>query len=118
MQTTKWLLLLILFCSACSNKNEAAQPGIKFDRAKWDVKDNLNYTYRKLMVNDLLDSYAWAGQTKDSLVHLLGEPDVIEEDIFLLYHYEQKYLGWFPLSTQSLVFQLANDSTIKLARTN
>jgi hypothetical protein len=119
MQTTKLLFLLLLSCSACSNKHEASKPDIKFERTKWDTKDNLDYTYRKQMVNDLLINYKWPGVKKDSVIKLLGEPDVIEEDIFMLYHYEQKHLfGSFPLSTQALVIQLDTDSTVKLARTN
>ncbi len=70
------------------------------------------------MINDLLNNYNWPGVKKDSVLHLLGEPDVIEEDIFMLYHYEQKHFGSFVLSTQSLVIELATDSTVKLARTN
>ncbi len=118
MQTTKLLLLFLLFCSACSNKDEAPKPNIKFERTKWDTKDGVKYTYRKQMINDLLNNYNWPGVKKDSVLHLLGEPDVIEEDIFMLYHYEQKHFGSFVLSTQSLVIELTTDSTVKLARTN
>lgn len=117
-QITKWLPIVILFCSACNNKDEASKPDIKFERTKWDAKDDLNYSYRKQMVNDLLNNYHWPGLKKDSVIKLLGESDGIEEDIFMLYHYEQKYFGSFPLSTKSLVFQLASDSTVKLARAN
>ncbi len=106
MQTTKLLLLLLLFCSACSNKNEASKPDTKFERTKWDTKDGANYTYRNQMVNDLLKNYNWPGLKKDSVLKLLGEPDGIEENIFMLYNYEQKHLGFFPLSTKSLVIQL------------
>jgi hypothetical protein len=108
-------------CAGCScNENDATKSDMKFDKSKWELKSgDLNYTYRKLMINDLLNSYKWAGTKKDSVIKLLGEPDVIEEDIFMLYHYEQKFLfGNFPLSTQSLVIHLVNDSTVKLARTN
>ena len=118
MQTTKWLPLLLLICLPSSCKEEALKADTKFERTKWDTKDGLNYTYRKPMVNDLLNNYHWSGVTKDSVLNLLGEPDSIEEDIFMLYHYEQKYVGSFPLSTQSLVIQLATGNTVKLARTN
>ena len=118
MQTPKLLLLLLLFCSACGNRNEASKPDIKFERNKWDAKDDGNYTYRKQMVNDLLTNYKWAGLKKDSVINLLGEPDGIEEDVFMLYNYQQKHLGSFTLSTQSLVIELAKDSTVVLARTN
>lgn len=118
MQITKLLLLCLLFCSACNNKDKTSAPDIKFERTKWDTKDGLNYSYRKQMINDLLDNYKWAGIKKDSVLNLLGEPDSIEEDIFMLYHYDQKHLGSFVLSTQSLVIQLDPDSTVKLARRN
>jgi len=117
MQKPK-LLLLLLICSACHNNEEATKSDISFERTKWDAKDGVNYTYRKQMVNDLLNNYKWPGVKKDSVLKLLGEPDVVEEGIFLLYHYEQKRLGGFPLSTQSLVIELATDSMVKLARTN
>ncbi|MDB5200492.1 MAG: hypothetical protein JWO92_2455 [Chitinophagaceae bacterium] len=118
MQTTKLLFLLLLFCSACSDKNDPPKPDIKFERTKWDIKDDGSYTYRKQMVNDLLNNYKWSGVKKDSVLKLLGEPDGVEENIFMLYNYNQKHLGFFPLSTKSLVFELAADSTVKLARTN
>lgn len=118
MQIIKLLLMLLLFCSACSSKDEASKPDIKFDRTKWNIKDDENYTYRKQMVNDLLNNYKWPGVKKDSVLKLLGIPDDIEEDTFMLYHYQQKHLGSFPLSTQSLVFELAADSIVKLARRN
>lgn len=71
------------------------------------------------MLDDLLNNYTWAGIKKDSVIKLLGEPDEIEDDIFMLYHYEQKHLfGSFPLSTESFVIELDADSTVKLARRN
>ncbi|MEO6721008.1 MAG: hypothetical protein ABIN67_11585 [Ferruginibacter sp.] len=119
MKTTKLFLLLLLFCSACGNKHEASEPAIKFERTKWDTKDGSNYSYRKPMLDDLLYNYTWAGIKKDSVIKLLGEPDEIEDDIFMLYRYEQKHLfGSFPLSTESLVIELDADSTVKLARRN
>lgn len=117
MQTTKLLLLLLLFCSACSS-NDKVQPDIKFERAKWNVKDDGHYTYRKQMVNDLLTNYKWAGIKKDSVVKLLGEPDEIEDNTFMLYDYNQTRFGFVPFSTKSLVIELAPDSTVVLARNN
>lgn len=115
---TRYLFLLILFCSACGNKDKAAAPNLKFESSKWVAKDGLNYIYRKQMINDLLQNYTWAGLRKDSVIKLLGEPDGMEEDIFMLYDYERKYFGNFTLSTRSLVIQLNRDSTVKLARVN
>jgi hypothetical protein len=118
MKTTKLLLLLLLFCSACSSHNEAPKPDIKFERAKWDIKEDGRYTYRKQMLNDLLNNYKWPGVKKDSVIKLLGEPDEIEDNIFMLYNVNQNGFGFFPLSTKELVIELTADSTVKLARMN
>ncbi|MES2773962.1 MAG: hypothetical protein V4722_07245 [Bacteroidota bacterium] len=118
MQIVKLFLLVLLFCCACTNKSETTKQDIPFERTKWDMKDDKNYSYRKEMINDLLNNYKWPGLKKDSVVKLLGMPNEIEEDIFMLYHYEQKYIGGMVLSTQSFVVQLAADSSVVLARTN
>ena len=116
MQTTKLLLFLILICSACGNKNESSKQDIKFERAKWDIKDDGIYTYRKQMVNDLLTNYKWAGIKKDSVIKLLGEPNEIEDNTFMLYDINQAPFGFAPFSSKSFVIELAPDSTVKLVR--
>ena len=118
IQVTKIFLVLALFCSACSSNSDVPDPDIKFDKAKWNTKEELNYTYRKQMINDLLKNYKWTDMKKDSVIRLLGEPDGIEEHIFMLYNYKQKHFGNFPLSTKQLVIELNTDSTVKLARIN
>lgn len=114
----KWFLLLMVICASCNKKKNVPLPDIKFERAKWEIKGELNYTYRKQMINDLLTNYQWPGLKKDSVLKILGNPDGIEEDVFMLYHYDQKYIGSFVLSTKSFVVQLAPDSTVVMARTN
>ena len=118
MKSIKLFMLLLLFCSACSNKKDTSKPDIKFERAKWDIKEDGRYTYRKQMVNDLLNNYKWPGVKKDSVIKLLGEPDEIEDNIFMLYNYNQNGFGFFPFSSKELVIELTADSTVKLARTN
>ena len=118
MKSIKLFLLLLLICSACSNKNDAPKPDIKFERTKWDIKIDDGYTYRKQMINDLLNNYKWPGVKKDSVIKMLGEPDEMEDNIFMLYNYNQNHLGFFPLSTKQLVIELTADSTVKLAREN
>lgn len=116
MQTTKLFLFLLLFCSACSNKDEASKADIKFERTKWNIKDDDIYTYRKQMVNDLLTNYKWAGITKDSVIKLLGEPDEIEDNTFMIYNFNQSPFGFAPFSAKQLIIELTPDSTVKLAR--
>jgi hypothetical protein len=125
IQVTKLLLVVLLFGSACNDKDGQAgkgqstkQPDIKFDRTKWNVKNNGNYTYRKQMVNDLLDNYQWAGVKKDSVIQMLGQPDGIEEGN-LIYDYEKKpFLGGLGTIIEAVVFELEPDSTVKVARLN
>ena len=75
-----------------------------------------SYTYRKQMVNDLLTNYKWAGITKDSVIKLLGEPDEIEDNTFMIYDFHQSPFGFEPFSSKSLIIELTPDSTVKLAR--
>lgn len=119
IQVTKLLLILLLFCSSCGNKDEqAATPDIQFDKTKWSAKNNGSYTYRKQMVNDLLSNYQWADVKKDSVVQMLGQPDVIEEGS-LMYDYEKKpFLGGLGTTIEAVVFELTPDSTVKTARLN
>lgn len=124
-QATKLLLVLLLFSSACSNKDEQAGkdqptegPDINFDKIKWNAKNDGAYTYRKQMVNDILNNYQWAGVKKDSVIQMLGEPDAFEEGN-LRYDYEKKpFLGGFGTKIEAVVFELAPDSTVKVARFN
>ena len=116
MQITKLLFLLLLFCSACSNKDDSSKTDIKFERTKWNIKDDGIYSYRKQMVNDLLTNYKWAGITKDSVIKLLGEPDEIEDNIFMIYNFNQNPFGFSPFSAKQLIIELTPDSTVKLAR--
>ena len=118
MQKTKLLLLLLLICSACHNKDKATKSDIPFERTKWDTKDDVHYTYREQMVNDLLKNYKWPGVKKDSVLKLLGEPNEIEENTFMIYDCHQNTMGLFEFSGKSLVFELYPDNTVKLARKN
>lgn len=115
----KILFLIILSFSACKQKDSAVALNLPFERTKWDMKTGRQYTFRKQMIPDLINNFTWQGLKKDSVLHLLGEPDGMEDETFMLYHYDQKFLvGNFPLSTQSLVIELNRDSTVKLARPN
>jgi len=118
MEASKWLLLVLILFSACNNGDKATPPDMKFDRAKWDMKNDRNYDYRKQMINDLLNNYNWPGLPQESVQKMLGKPDVTEEDIFMLYHYEQKFVGSMVWSTKSMVVQLDSFNKVVLARIN
>lgn len=118
MRITSLLLVITLAAAACGGKDkQSGKPDMKFDRTKWSEKSpDGGYTYRKQMVNDVLTSYNWVGVSTDSVRKVLGPPDQVEENIFWLYHYEQKKLGSFTLSTHSMILVAGPDSTIKEAR--
>ena len=117
IQLTKWLFIVLLFCSACG-KQSPQQPDIKFEKTKWSLKTEGHYTYRKQMVNDLLSNYEWYGVRKDSVIEMLGSPDNMEEGN-LMYDYESKpFLGGLGTTIEAIVFELAPDSTVKVARLN
>ena len=81
-------------------------------------KENGNYLYRQQMVSDVLNNYEWAGKKQDSIIQMLGEPDSFEEGN-LMYDYAKKpFLGGLSTKIEAIVFELAPDSTIKLARLN
>jgi hypothetical protein len=113
-------ILFIALCAGCSDstKDEAAQANIHFDKSKWNLRQDGNYSYRKLMVNDILHSYHWAGVSRDSVIQMLGKPNDVEEGN-LIYTYDQEpFLGGLGTSIESIVFELAPDSTVRLARFN
>jgi hypothetical protein len=116
MQITKILLALLLFCSACSSKDKdldkSPKPDIKFDKAKWNANDGGTYTYRRQMVNDLVNNYKWGAVTKDSLLHMLGEPDDIEGDLFYIYYYEKEPMAAGIMSShKGVTFELIPGGT-------
>jgi hypothetical protein len=118
LQVTKGFIVVLLFCSACGNKQSTEQPDIKFDRMKWNTRKDGQYLYRKQMVNDLLNNYQWEGVKKDSVIQMLGQADGIEEGS-LIYNYEKKpFLGGLGTIIEAAVFELAADSTVKVARLN
>ena len=112
------LLFTIIFLFSCnSGEDKAALPDIAFDKSKWLVKqDDGNYVYRKQMINDLLKNHHWNGLKRDSVESILGKPDVYEpaEDI-MMYYYDNGSGSIFS-GTESLVFELTPDSTVKKAR--
>jgi hypothetical protein len=116
MRLIKTLSLFLLFLSACKSKEEQPpKPDIAFDKTKWNVKaKDGDYAYRKQMVKNILSGYKWEGVKKDSLVQMLGQPDVIEEGAFV-YYYELKP-GLIGTAIEAITFEISADSTICKAR--
>ena len=106
------ILLFSLFCFACSCNNNHQKAGGKFEKIKWQVKKDNDYPYRRDMLDDLVQNYTLKGTKKTALIDLLGQPDRTDSN-YLFYRISQNRIGFFPLSTKTLVIKLAGDSTVE-----
>lgn len=70
----KYILILSCFLLfSCSNK-------IPFDKAKWNVKEDVFYDYREFMIDDLLSKKIIIGKNIQELEDLFGKLEVLEEE--------------------------------------
>ena len=112
-------IVMLLALLSCNNKGASIQvPDIAFDAAKWRVRQEGAYPYRRQMVTDVLKNYQMKGASKDSVIRFLGQPDAFEEGN-LRYDYEySKFLGGLGTKIGAVVVALAADSTVKEVRLN
>ena len=105
------ILLLLFFLSffACKSKQEDEH---KFDKVKWSTKSDSDYPYRDKMLKDLIDNVKLKGLKWNEVTYLLGQPDRTDSS-YLFYRIKQKRIGFFPLSTKTLIIKLAKDSTVE-----
>lgn len=102
-----FLLLLVCFLS-CKNKKQEIKD-TRFDKTKWAMQDGQDYPYRKQMIADLINNQKLKGLQKDSVLHILGQPDRTDSN-YLFYRVAQKRLGFFPMQTKTLVIKFTNDT--------
>jgi len=57
----------LLFVTSCNND-------IPFDSEKWLTEGDMEYPYRELMVNDLIETQLYPGAKYDSIAPYLGIP--------------------------------------------
>jgi uncharacterized lipoprotein YehR (DUF1307 family) len=60
-------LILVVSLTAC-------QPKLKFDKALWNNKSDMEYPYRDAMLDDLLKQHHLRGLTYKELTTKIGEP--------------------------------------------
>ncbi len=111
----KFVICLIFFFSlicACNNKKTDANSQLKFDKVKWQIKEDADFPYRDEMLDDLINNVTLKGLKIDSVIALLGQPDHIDNG-HLFYPISQKRIGGFPLSTKTFVIKLTKDSTVE-----
>src|SRR5689334_14940874 len=80
------MLLILLIGSGCDNATSRAVQPIKFDASRWNIKNDGQYTYRKQMIQDLLHRSNFIGMKRESVIQMLGHPDLVQDDE-IGYHY-------------------------------
>lgn len=92
----------------------ACQPKLKFDKAKWDSKDDMQYPYREAMLDDLVKHHQLKGLTYKQLTRQVGEPARYDNDLNNPYYNIIIDYGWDidPVYTKVLSIQLNSDSVV------
>lgn len=105
-----FLVYLTFTLAACG------QTAMKFDKAKWSVREDIFYAYRERMTDDLMKNYLKKGMTYREVVELLGSADDFQSGPSgsLAYEIMVDY-GWNidPQKGKTLYINLAEDSTVK-----
>jgi len=107
MHFSKNLLFVILLLISC---NETGQ--LKFDKTKWDTKDDIEFPYRNKMLNDLTTNYKLVGLKYREILKLLGEPDYRDTISFGYRLIEDFGSDIDPIYSKNLAFKLDKDSII------
>ncbi len=115
-QSITWMrqiiaLIFLLLALGCNHNVVYKQ---KFDRSKWNLKDDMWYPDRNSMVDDLVKNHKLKGLTYKELTKLVGEPDRWESNIDSPYYEIVTDFGSDidPVYTKSLVVYLNKDSVI------
>ncbi|RVU02386.1 hypothetical protein EOD41_00140 [Mucilaginibacter limnophilus] len=63
-------IVIVMLCLCLT----ACQPKLKFDKAKWNSRSDMEYPYRDAMLDDLLKQHHLKGLTYKELTKNIGEP--------------------------------------------
>lgn len=100
-------VVLIFVIISCKNE-------MKFNSKDWNEREDLFYSKRKFVVNDLITNHLKVGMRYDEIIRLLGKPsyESIQENSEIHYEILEKY-GWNidPEEIQYLDIKLNKDST-------
>ena len=115
-------VLLLLGSMACNNEPEVRtidmdnKPLIemKFDKAKWRLKEGRHYPYREKMLNDVVYNDTIRNLSRNEILDLLGEPSYYRDDTTYLYYVvRQKRLGPWPLHTKAMVVKTTGTNSVE-----
>jgi len=100
------LFFIILFVSC----NDISQ---KFDKKKWDEKEDWDYPYRDGIVNDLIKHHQLKGLSYKQLVDSIGYPENLTDTDGVYYQVVMDFGSDIdPVHTKYLMFKLNKDSVI------
>lgn len=108
------ILYLIVFLSSACGVRE-----IKFDKNKWNEKDDMFYAYRENMVDDLMKNHLKKGMTYREVEELLGKSENFQNEPPNTIGYETMVdYGWNidPQNGKTLYIEFTKDSTLKSMR--
>jgi hypothetical protein len=108
-----FISIISIFYSCNTNGKQADKNNqVKFDKTKWQLKEDDAYPYRNEMLDDLIKNVTLKGLKKVEVLDLLGPPTRVDAD-YLFYTIDQPKIGIVTLSNKSLVIKLTKDSTVE-----
>ncbi len=106
------ILMTLLVSCKCNTSSAPQEPQVmRFDKTKWQQKDDQGYIYRDQMANDLIKNQTLEGLKKEDAISLLGNPDKIDQNVLTYELLEQKAYG-FQLNKKIMILYIEKDSTV------
>jgi|SRR5690554_1226946 len=107
----KLIYILVIFILASCNNQQ-----IKFDKEKWNERNDMFYANREKMVIDLMENHLKKGMTYKEVMNLLGTSESYQNDPPNTIGYEIMVdYGWNidPQKGKTLYIEFTNDSIVK-----
>jgi hypothetical protein len=104
-----FLILIISLLNSCVNKSQ------KFEKVKWNEREDMFYLNRENMVEDLTQNHLKSGMKYEKIIFLLGKPQNLnnEEENTISYELMTDYGSDIdPVEVKTLKIKLAKDSTL------
>lgn len=109
------ILLIILFILITSLLNSCVSKSPKFDKIKWNEREDGFYLFRENMVEDLTKKYLKKGTKYERIIFLLGQPQNLNDEVEKTISYElMADFGWDidPIEVKTLKIKISKDSTL------